>query len=257
MKKEISNSPGYYITDDGKVFNKDNKLLKTFFKKDGYERVRLYSIKHNKYVNRSIHLLVAESFLNSGTYAGKNEQINHIDGNKKNNTVQNLEPCTNTENVNHAHDNNLYTYDLPVDVIDNVLCKIYRFRSIREFSRFINKSLNFTKTRIKASKYFPILKRYIAYVDFNKYINHISELKGKKNLIAFDHVANKKYHLTSYSQIALLFSIPYTTIGKKLNKEPNTVVYQGGVSFALKDIPIKRIELKTALKDRDDLWSNL
>ena len=46
-----------------------------------------------------IHRLVAESFINK--IPDKNE-INHIDGNKANNSVDNLEWCTHTENVRHA-----------------------------------------------------------------------------------------------------------------------------------------------------------
>lgn len=46
-----------------------------------------------------IHRLVAESFITRIT--DKNE-INHIDGNKANNRVDNLEWCTHTENVRHA-----------------------------------------------------------------------------------------------------------------------------------------------------------
>ena len=44
------------------MYNAEGRKLKTFFKRDGYERIRLYSKCHNRRVNRSIHLLVAEAF---------------------------------------------------------------------------------------------------------------------------------------------------------------------------------------------------
>lgn len=106
--------------------------------------------------------------------------------------MSNLELCTQTENVNHGHNNNLYTYDLQVEVIDLVKQELLVFRSIREFARYINKSLNYTKTRIKASKYYP-------------------------------------------------------------NKE----VYQGGVTFSLKEIGVIRKRPVIAFRGRDDLWKTL
>lgn len=69
----------------------------------GYKRVALRKIgsKQSKY--HSIHKLVALAFL------GESElpQVNHKDGNKLNNMVDNLEYCTMSENMIHAWDNNL------------------------------------------------------------------------------------------------------------------------------------------------------
>ena len=54
--------------------------------------------------NRMIHRLVAETFLPE---TGKNLEVNHIDGNKENNVVTNLEWCTRAYNLKHAVDNGL------------------------------------------------------------------------------------------------------------------------------------------------------
>lgn len=57
--------------------------------------------------NRSIklsHRFIAETFI-PNQYPLINNQINHLDGNRWNNLITNLEWCTNSENVQHSHDN--------------------------------------------------------------------------------------------------------------------------------------------------------
>lgn len=72
-------------------------ILKPLFDKDGYCKVNLYKDRKMKRV--SVHKLVALTFL--GEEEGK-QQINHIDGNKENNCVENLEWCTPKENIHHS-----------------------------------------------------------------------------------------------------------------------------------------------------------
>lgn len=63
----------------------------------GYKFCQLY--KNKKMYNKPIHQLVADAFIERP--AGL-DYINHIDGNKHNNTVGNLEWCTNEYNHEHA-----------------------------------------------------------------------------------------------------------------------------------------------------------
>ena len=67
--------------------------------KDGYYRVRL-TLANGKRRKFPVHRLVLGMFspINNMTEL----QVNHIDGNKHNNTLENLEWCTSKENIHHA-----------------------------------------------------------------------------------------------------------------------------------------------------------
>lgn len=76
-----------------------DKLLSLKNHHSGYLIVRLCSGKKENQKNRSVHSLVAEAFI-PNPYNKK--CVNHIDGNKKNNRVDNLEWVTHRENTQHA-----------------------------------------------------------------------------------------------------------------------------------------------------------
>lgn len=95
----------YYITDDGKVWSeRTQKFLSFQYDKNGYVKVQMRSTD-NKSHRYSVHRLVLENF--KPVENMENLQVNHIDGNKKNNNLTNLEWTTSEENIRHAIDNNL------------------------------------------------------------------------------------------------------------------------------------------------------
>lgn len=77
------------------------KLLMKIYIKNKYLSVNL---RKGKKINKLVHRLVAESFLPNPLNLS---QVNHIDGNKLNNTVTNLEWCTRKYNMEHAVKNGL------------------------------------------------------------------------------------------------------------------------------------------------------
>lgn len=104
--KDIKGYNGKYkISDNGKVRNsKNNNILKGSINNRGYISVSLYNNITKKTKCFKVHRLVAQEFIpNYQNY----KEVNHIDGNKLNNNVNNLEWCNRKENMVHAAKNNL------------------------------------------------------------------------------------------------------------------------------------------------------
>lgn len=107
--KDIKNFENkYQVSNKGKIrsLNYHNekriKILKPYKDIWGYLRIDL--CKNGIKKHYKISRLVAQEFLKK--IENKN-QINHKDGNKENNLVENLEWCSPSENCIHAHKNNL------------------------------------------------------------------------------------------------------------------------------------------------------
>lgn len=94
----------YVIDSNGIITNtKTGKELKGTITQHGYQRIAL-SINERK-IGKYLHRLVAIYFLNFDETSDK--IVNHIDGNKLNNSVNNLEIISQRENLLHAYKNDL------------------------------------------------------------------------------------------------------------------------------------------------------
>lgn len=92
----------YEVSNKGNVRNKKTKKLRTLDMNNcGYYRITLYNGIRERFF---IHRLVATVFIDTDDYT---KQVNHIDGNKANNSIDNLEWVTQSENEIHAIKNNL------------------------------------------------------------------------------------------------------------------------------------------------------
>ena len=101
----------YSVSSLGRIRNNDTwEILKTHEIKGGYLRVNLYPRGNSKHGSkrRLVHRIVAFAFLYDDYIEGITTDVNHIDGNKHNNSVENLEWCTRTHNAQHAQRTGLY-----------------------------------------------------------------------------------------------------------------------------------------------------
>lgn len=95
---EIDSFPGYFISNYGEVKKSDGYLMKV----RDYPTLRYRSIglvRNGKQKTVLIHRLIAIAFVPNPQ---NKPQVNHIDGDRRNNAPSNLEWVTPSENVKHA-----------------------------------------------------------------------------------------------------------------------------------------------------------
>lgn len=121
----------YKIDKFGKIINNDNILMLQTLN-NGYYKISLVS-DNKKRSTLAVHRLVALTFIENNN---NHPIVNHIDKNKTNNNANNLEWCTNIENITHS-------IGIKINQIDKKTNEIIRtFSSITEAGNFINKLTN-------------------------------------------------------------------------------------------------------------------
>ena len=95
------------------IFPVKSIILKNGLAGNGYLTVSLWVKNIGK--TRTIHKMIAECFIdNPNNY----KCVNHKDGNKLNNSIQNLEWCNSSQNNKHSHDSGLSNLTRKVHCIE-------------------------------------------------------------------------------------------------------------------------------------------
>ena len=105
--KEIKGFPNYFVSNCGEVYSKiissrnkcgDLKRLNSRIDTTGYPFVNLY--KDKRIFKKHTHRLVAQAFISNPENKG---DVNHKNGIRHDNRVENLEFCTRSENILHSY----------------------------------------------------------------------------------------------------------------------------------------------------------
>jgi hypothetical protein len=177
--KTIKSFPDYEVSNFGRVRTKSRKvrfvhhitknehfrktkerfLTIQYNNRTGYKFCQLY--KNKKMYNLTIHSLVAECFLEKSV--GLNV-VNHKDGNKHNNVVENLEWCTDEYNHKHATETGLKAKG------ESIGSSKLNSNCVHAIKYFLNKGY----THVELSKAFNVSRPTITLISLGKSWNHIT-----------------------------------------------------------------------------------
>ena len=210
--KIITDYENYVVSNNGDVIrleyrdkkgaNRPFKLLKPNINEDGYASTTLRNDEGKKTFR--IHRLVAREFIPNPE---NKETVNHIDGNKLNNRVENLEWNTREENMQHA-------YKIGLKKSNNIMAtssKMKMCKPVKITVKETGESLYFLSAR-ECSRHFGYSDRWCDKL--------ISEMNGNTRLYTFEYITldDVKNNTDKVSFKTLVELVEYWSFEKELHK---------------------------------------
>ena len=167
MIKQYPNNGELFVSDNGKVYRKNkNGIYEEYCLWRDSTGYLQFSYRNNgKRYYKRVHRIVAETFIPNPLDL---PQVNHKDGNKLNNCVDNLEWCNNSQNTQHGYDNGLYHSNKrqhKVKAIDKVTHNEQTFASIREMYSQLHINRKTTTAILKGEKLSNNYKYTFEYIE--------------------------------------------------------------------------------------------
>lgn len=169
MTALINNYLHHTITADGVVTNtKTNHIKSHWIGANGYYHVDIQ--ENGKATKFALHRLLALHFIPNPE---NKRTVNHIDGNKLNNALSNLEWATDSENCQHAHATGLqpYSRNYSLAEYEDFFHTVMSGTSLTDLASSINQSLTQLSLHVKE-----------AAIRLNKFSEYQAELKRQKSV---------------------------------------------------------------------------
>lgn len=163
--KQLEYSKPHAVSNNGTVIHiRRREVIKSSLNHKGYPHVCLENKK-----TKTVHRIVAETFIPNPE---NKPQVNHIDGNKQNNNVDNLEWVTNKENAIHAVRIGLRTESDKKISLAMSGSKNHRAKLTEAEAKQI-KDLCETNTNKQIAELFPVGPTIVSMIRHNKIWKHI------------------------------------------------------------------------------------
>lgn len=148
---------GFLVDDDLNIYSKrTGRKLSRHKGSDGYEQVQ-YKREDGTSHHQRVHVIFAHCFIpNPNNY----KYVNHIDSNKLNNNLNNLEWCTNSYNVKHSYESGNTTNKIKLKVANIENNIIGEYNSIRQCA----KELKLDRHKISRVLKGELRKDYLGYL---------------------------------------------------------------------------------------------
>ena len=230
--KEIPGFPNYLASVEGKIYSvKRNRFLKHSRNNKGYLNVRMKS-SSGRTKTIGVHRVLCLCFK---PYPGdvSNLIVNHIDGNKINNDLNNLEWGTYGYNTRHAGALGLTSKCKPILVVNYITQEVTEFASIIDCATAFGVSKDNINYRVKTKGkvLFPEKMLYLFKSDKDEFFknfmrkNYVTETHGtKKSIYVKDLKSGKIETYDKMSDFCNKMKLPLPTLTGWLNRVHQPVV---------------------------------